>query len=289
MIVLTGAGGFIGSVILGYLNRRGIDDVYIFDDLPLDEQYKNLIGKKYISLHSTKEMMSDPKDITAVIHCGANSNTLENNWSSLYQTNVLSTRRWWEFCKENDIPMIFTSSAAVYGNGAGPENHYAFSKLASEQELNGAVILRLFNVYGPNEYHKGRMASTIYHWTNQVSKINKIKVFENSDQYLRDFIYVGDVARVVYHFIENYQPGIYDVGTGIPVSFDTVADTILDFAGDAEKEYFPMPDDLKKQYQRFTRANTDALVAAGFDPKTMKSLDAGIEEYLTFLAMGLRF
>lgn len=289
MIALTGAGGFIGSVILGYLNRRGIEDVYIFDDLPLDDQYKNLIGKKYSSLHSTREIVADPKELSAVIHCGANSNTLETSWPSLYQTNVLSTRRWWELCQDNDVPMIFTSSAAVYGNGAGPENNYAFSKLTSEQELKGAAILRLFNVYGPNEYHKGRMASTIYHWYNQVAKTNKLRIFENSENYFRDFIYVGDVARVVYHFIENYKPGIYDVGTGNAVSFEAVATTLLDFSIEAEKEYFPMPDDLKKQYQKFTQANTAPLEDAGFDIKSMKSLDAGIEEYLFFLSTGARF
>ena len=205
MIALTGAGGFIGSVILGYLNKQGIKDVYLFDDLPTGDQYKNLVGKQYLGLHSTKEIVTDIADFECVIHFGANSSTIERDWSSIYQSNVLSTRRWHDLCRENKIKFIFASSAAVYGNGAGPLNHYAFSKLASEQEITDGVILRLFNVYGPNEYHKGRMASTPYQWHTQLSKTKSINIFENSSEYFRDFIYVEDVARTVYHFLNNYK------------------------------------------------------------------------------------
>ena len=112
MIALTGAGGFIGSVILGYLNKQGITDVYCFDDLPTGDQYKNLVGKRYLGLHSTKEIITDIKDFDCVIHFGANSSTLGKNWASIYQTNVLSTRRWHDLCKEHDRKFIFASSAA---------------------------------------------------------------------------------------------------------------------------------------------------------------------------------
>ena len=153
MIVLTGAAGFIGSVILGYLNKQGITDVVIVDDFKLPVQYKNLLGKEYRAFCTS---ISDlPKEkIEAVIHFGANSSTLEQNWSSIYDTNVRSTRRWAEFAQENNAKFIFASSAAVYGNGNGPLNLYGFSKLNSEKELKNQVVLRLFNVYGPNEYHK---------------------------------------------------------------------------------------------------------------------------------------
>ena len=130
-IILTGAGGFIGSVMLGYLNKQGISDVVLFDDLQNETQYRNLVGKKFKSIHphSTFEKTTfNPKDINAVIHIGANSSTLERNWPSIYKSNVLSTRMWNAFCLEHAIPFIFTSSAAVYGNGAGPLNQYAFSK-----------------------------------------------------------------------------------------------------------------------------------------------------------------
>jgi ADP-L-glycero-D-manno-heptose 6-epimerase len=282
MIALTGAGGFIGSVVLGYLNSQGINEVVIFDDLPFPDQYKNLIDKKYISIHSTEEMFEGENNVEAVIHIGANSSTLEKDWSSLYKTNVLSTRLWSRFCRENNIPFIFTSSAAVYGNGNGPLNPYAFSKVTSENEVDG-VILRLFNVYGPNEYHKGRMASTPFHWFNQLAESSTINVFENSENYFRDFIYVEDVAKVIHFFLKNYQPGIYDVGTGSATSFDKLADyTLKNFDG-GEKNYIPMPNDLKTQYQNSTRANTNKLKSAGFNVDLLKTSEIGISEYFKFL------
>ncbi len=281
MIILTGAGGFIGSVILGYLNKQGRDDIVLFDNLPTSDQYKNLTNKKYISLHSTDEMPSDADTIDAVIHVGADSSTLQRDWKSLYNTNVLSTRRWNHFCSANNIPFIFTSSAAVYGNGNGPMNHYAFSKQVSENEING-VILRLFNVYGPNESHKGRMASTLFHWYTQAKEQDCIKVFDDSDKYFRDFIYVEDVARVIYHFLNNYQPGVYDVGTGNAQSFEYVADQCCIELG-CDKVYISMPEDLKQQYQKNTCAQVSELVKAGIDIKSFFNIDLGIKEYFKYL------
>jgi ADP-L-glycero-D-manno-heptose 6-epimerase len=283
MIALTGAGGFIGSVVLGYLNKKGITDIYLFDDLPTGDQFKNLIGKQYLGLHSTKEIVSDLSDFEGVIHIGANSSTLERDWSSIYNTNVSSTRRWHDLCREHGKKFIFTSSAAVYGNGAGPLNHYAFSKHVSEQEITDGVILRLFNVYGPNESHKGRMASTIYHWYHQLQQDGKIKIFENSNNYYRDFIYVEDVARTVYHFINNYQPGTYDVGTGESVNFESIANIVINEFGSGEKEYIPMPSDLKAQYQLDTKANTSGLVDAGLDVAEFFEAWQGIKEYIKYL------
>ena len=282
MIALTGAGGFIGSVILGYLNKQGIKDVYLFDDLPTGDQYKNLVGKQYLGLHSTKEIVTDISDFECVIHFGANSSTLERDWASIYQTNVLSTRRWHDLCKEHNRKFIFASSAAVYGNGTGPLNHYAFSKLTSEQEITNGVVLRLFNVYGPNEYHKGRMASTPYQWYNQLAETKSINIFENSSEYFRDFIYVEDVARTVYHLINNYKEGLYDLGTGIPVSFEYVANCCLNQIPGAEV-YIPMPDDLKAQYQKSTCASIGYLEAAGVDVTKFVNVNDGIKEYFNYL------
>lgn len=282
MIALTGAGGFIGSVVLGYLNKRGIDDIVLFDDLPYGDQFKNLVGKRYISLHSTDEMFDDFSKISVVIHIGANSSTLERDWSSIYKTNVLSTRMWNAVCKQNNIPFIFTSSAAVYGNSTGPLNHYAFSKSVSENEIDG-VILRLFNVYGPNEYHKGRMASTIFHWYNQLVENNEIRVFENSDRYYRDFVYVEDIARVILHFVENYQPGIYDLGTGHAESFEKLANLVIENHGQGKKNYIEMPQDLKQQYQTYTAADVKKLHDAGFDTSSFLPLDSGVNQYFSYL------
>lgn len=282
MIALTGAGGFIGSVILGYLNKQGIKNVYLFDNLPTGDQFRNLVGKDYLGLYSTNEIVTNAKDFDVVIHFGANSSTLERDWKSIYETNVLSTRRWHDLCAENDVKFIFASSAAVYGNGDGPLNHYAFSKLTSEKEIARGVVLRLFNVYGPNEYHKGRMASTPYHWYNQAKAESTIRVFENSDQYARDFIWVEDVARTVYHFLNNYKEGIYDLGTGIPESFEYVAEQCAKQLN-TNKTYIPMPDDLKAQYQKNTCASVDYLKSAGVDVDSFVNIKEGIEEYYKYL------
>lgn len=284
MIVITGAGGFIGSVLVGYLNKLNITDLVLFDDLPTGDQFKNLVGKQFISLHSTEEHFQDSNGVKCVIHLGANSSTLEKDWNSLYRTNVLSTRIWSRFCLQNEIPFIFASSAAVYGNGAGPLNHYAFSKQLSENEIDG-VVLRLFNVYGPNEYHKDRMASTIYHWYQQTQATNTIELFAGSDQMIRDFIYVEDVARVIHYFIENYKPGVYDVGTGKPASFETLADVLVKETG-ADKTYINMPADLTEQYQRYTCANLSNLIAAGFDIKQLRSIVDAVPEYCRYLKTG---
>lgn len=278
-IALTGAGGFIGSVVLGYLNKQGIDDILIFDDLPHPEQYKNLVNKKFKVLYGSDDW-GVPVD--CVIHIGANSSTLDANWSDYYKRNVVSTREWHDWCKMQKIPFIFTSSAGVYGHGDGPVSRYAFSKAVSEGEIDHGVILRLFNVYGPNEYHKGRMASTPFHWYNQVAETGKLKIFENSVEYYRDFIYVEDVARVIWHFVQNYKPGVYDVGTGSATNFETVASYVLDNVK-GKKKYIPMPKDLFKQYQMWTRADTGALTLAGVDVNQFKSVKKGIAEYVDYL------
>lgn len=280
MIVLTGAGGFIGSYVLSYLNRQGRDDIIIYDDLSGEQQYKNIAGKKFIELRRNRDSL--PESAEAVIHLGANSNTLATDWQSVYYTNVEGTRRWYQWSQQKDIPMVYASSAAIMGNGEGPLNQYAFSKQVNEQECRSAAGLRLYNVYGPNEYHKGRMASTIYHWYHQLKETNKIKIFKNSDQYLRDFIYVDDVARVIDHLIKNFQPGIFPLGTGRAVSFDTVADTMIELLG-GQKQYIDMPEDLRNQYQTLTCADTTKLRDIGVDVESFKDIRAGIAAYVGYL------
>jgi ADP-L-glycero-D-manno-heptose 6-epimerase len=275
MIVLTGANGFIGSVVLGYLNKQGIDDIALVEIEPIPSRY--LEGKKYRSFNGN---ITDP---TCVIHIGANSSTLETNQESINLTNISPTHHWNTICKENNIPFIFTSTAAVYGNGTGPLNLYANSKQTSEQDMDG-VILRLFNVYGPNESHKGRMASTIYHWYNQLVDTNTIKIFENSNNYCRDFIWVEDVAKTIYHFVNNYKPGTYDVGTGSSYSFESIADLIISNHKNGHKEYIPMPKDLKAQYQLNTRADVTNLYSAGVDVDSFLTPADGIAEYVKYLS-----
>jgi ADP-L-glycero-D-manno-heptose 6-epimerase len=284
MIILTGAGGFIGSVVLGYLNLQRVTDIIIVDDLPYENQYKNLIGKQYKRLVSIDDIDLIDENITGVIHIGANANTLEKNWSSIYATNVKSTRKWNVFCKQRKIPFIFTSSASVYGNGSGPMNQYAFSKLLSENEVEG-VVLRLFNVYGPNEYHKGRMASTILHWFDQIKDTEEITIFENSKNYFRDFVWVEDIAKTIHYFMfENYQPGIYDLGSGSNTDFETIADLVISNTNKGKKRFVDMPDDLKKQYQINTLADTKLLTKSGVDVKSFTTVHEGIAKYIDYLA-----
>lgn len=285
MLVLTGAGGFIGSVLLKYLNKKGYHDIVLFDSLPQEDQYKNLIGSTFRSLHAFDDysyIASDLQSVQCVIHVGANSNTLEKNWSKIYQQNVLSTRIWHDLCQAHSVPFIFISSAAVYGNGNGPLNAYAFSKHASEHEING-VILRLFNVYGPNEYHKGRMASTMMHWFQSLATNNDLCLYADSDQYHRDFIWVEDVCKTVLHFISHPRPGIYDVGTGQNVDFSTIADGVLQCYGSGSIKTIPMPDDLLPQYQINTKANVIALKDAGVKVDDFVPADRGIEMYWDYL------
>lgn len=283
MIIITGAAGFIGSVIVGFLNQQGVTDIEIYDDLLESRQFLNLTNKKFLRLKSIDDLPTNLSGVSAVIHFGAISNTLEKDWSKIYQKNIESTRHWHALCKKYSVPMIFASSAAIYGNGSGPLNQYAFSKHIIEQELDNACILRLFNVYGPNEYHKGRMASTIYHWYNQYLEDKKITVFENSDRFFRDFIYVEDVAKVVYYFVKNFQPGTYDIGSGNSTSFQTLAENFTKLLKNCSIEYKSMPLDLQNQYQTHTCADLKNLKFSDFDVETIKNSNEGLTKYLTYL------
>lgn len=280
MIVLTGGAGFIGSVILGYLNKQGIEDIIVCDQITDPIQIKYLSDKKFYKLVSVAEEVKEKVDF--IIHFGANSSTLEKNWESVYKSNVLSTRNWYRKSVIAEIPMIFASSAAVTGNGNGPENLYAFSKLLSENELTNAAIFRLFNVYGPNEYHKGRMASTVYHWYNQLTETGKLKIFRNSHEYHRDFIWVEDVADTVYKTLTGFKSGFYDLGTNRSVSFENLADLLLERVN-GEKEYINMPEDLQTQYQRHTRARPVKLRRLAVDPDQFKGIEQGLDLYLDYL------
>lgn len=283
MIVLTGGSGFIGSVILGYLNSQGIDDIIIVDDLKYENQFKNLIGKKFSKLYTISDAESNIKNADIVLHFGANANTLCKDWNDIYYSNIQSTRFWRNFCRKKKSKLIFASSAATYGNGAGPLNQYAFSKHISETELTDSCILRLFNVYGPNEYHKSRMASTIFHWYNQHQTDSKISLFKNSEDFYRDFIYVEDVAKIVYFLMKNYRPGIFDVGTGKSESFKKLSEVFVDQFNDCAVEYKSMPDDLLSQYQTYTNADIENIKKIGFDTNKLLTIKQGTEKYIEYL------
>lgn len=281
---MTGAGGFIGSVILKFLNDRGIDQIVIVDDLPHPLQFKNLVGKKFVKLLSPNDDILET-DVDFFIHFGANANTLESDWSKIYNQNVLSTRRYYELAKKLRSKFIFASSASVYGSDNGPLNQYAFSKLISEAELHDAMILRLFNVYGSNEYHKNRMASTLYHWYYQLKDTGILKLFENSNSAYRDFVHVEDVARLVCECMSDFRPGVYDVGTTYNISFETVADRCIEIFGRGVKQYIEMPGDLKKQYQWNTQAQTNSLI----ENYPFIDISSGIKKYFDDLKLEKRY
>lgn len=283
MIVLTGASGFVGSRVLAQLNSMGHEDILLFDDLSHGDQFRNLIDKKYKRLYSLDDIpQEDLSNVECVIHCGAISSTLEKDWNKIYKYNVRSTRFWHDLCLENNIKFIFTSSAAIYGNGDGPLNHYAFSKMTSENEMTNGVALRLFNVYGPGESHKGRMSSTPYHWYNQLKERGSLRLFDNSENYFRDFIWVDDVARSICHFIDNYYEGTYELGTGRACSFDDLAKHIIEHVG-GEIEPIHMPDDLKSQYQTYTEAQVDSLINVGIDVDQFIQPREGVKLYCKYL------
>lgn len=289
MIIITGATGFIGSVTVGHFNKNGLTDLTLYDLVSDGDQLHNLDGKIYTSINNTV-----PDTCDMVIHIGANSNTLETDKNDVHRTNVISTETWADYCLERNIPLIFTSTAAIFGNGTGPLNIYAESKIAAEELLlrkmeNGlqCAILRLYNVYGPNEYHKGRMASTIFHWYNQLQTTKLLNIFENSHNFSRDFIYVEDVAETMFRLYKKFRSGIYQVGTGTSVSFETVADTLLSYI-DGRKTYISMPDDLKKQYQTHTQADITELDFI-VDTSNFKNIKQGIEEYIKYLSHKIYF
>jgi ADP-L-glycero-D-manno-heptose 6-epimerase len=179
--------------------------------------------------------------------------------------------------------MVFSSSAAVYGNGNGPVNLYAKSKLDSEIEISkDSMCFRLFNVYGPHEPRKGRMSSVVYKWYHELKQTGRIKIFENSADYRRDFIYVEDVCKVAYNAFENPRAGVYDLGTGTAESFESVADCVMRSFGGGEKEYIPMPEDLQAQYQRNTKADTTAIHSLGW-ADAFTSLESGVQKYFDYL------
>tara|TARA_R110000868_G_scaffold9867_2_gene48437 strand:- start:11228 stop:12112 length:885 start_codon:yes stop_codon:yes gene_type:complete len=288
MILVTGAKGFIGSVMVRYLNSIGITDIVIVDDV-LD--VRNLKNTKYteeypISIDASRIL---PKtDIRGVFHFGAISNTLERDARKIEYYNVQYTKVLAEVCKQRSIPMVFSSSAAVYGHGRGPVNQYAQSKLDSEREISdNAICLRFFNVYGPNEYHKGRMSSVILKWYKELKQTGQIKIFENSDDYKRDFIYVDDVCRVAYNAFAytkfaNTKSGVYDLGTGVSNSFETIADCVIRCFGSGEKKYIPMPMDLQEQYQRNTKANIEPIVSLGWG-NNFTTISEGVDKYFRYL------
>ena len=312
MIVVTGAAGFISSCLVSELNKAGHNDIVVVDDFSKTEKANNLNGKTLIAKVPRADFFSWANDfkseIKFVFHLGARTDTTEFDKSIFDELNVDYSQKMWKLCTENDIPLVYASSAATYGLGEfgyednhkvidqlKPLNPYGdskndFDKWALKQENSPPFWagLKFFNVYGPNEYHKGRMASVILHAFKQINDTKAMKLFasHNPDfkdgEQLRDFVYVKDVVSVCIYLMNNKpENGLYNLGTGTARTFnDLVISTFkaLDLA--PEISYIPTPEDIRDKYQYFTEAKMDKLIKSGYTKK-FYTLEEGVTDYVT--------
>jgi len=316
MIIVTGGAGFIGSNIVKELNRQGRDDILIVDDLKDGQNYKNLRGLKFLDyrykddfLESVENDDFDGTDVDALFHEGACSDTMEYDVNYMMNVNYEYSKAMLHYCLEHRVPFFYASSASTYGAGAhgfteGDDcedalNPYAYSKLAFDRyvrqllpEAHSRVVgLRYFNVYGPQEHHKGKMASIFYQLYNQIKETGKAKLFDGYDGYgpgeqRRDFIYVRDVVKVNLWFWREKGPsGIFNCGTGKAHTYNEAAQAVIDALGKGTIEYRSFPEVLKGKYQSFTEANPEKLLAAGYDGGFYDMKDA-VKEYCDFLEAG---
>ena len=310
-IVVTGAAGFIGSCMVSYLNQQGFENLILVDEFNREDKELNLLHKKYLVRIEREEFFDwvqrEKPEVKFVFHLGARTDTTEFDYSVHQHLNVEYSEKIWNYCTINNIPLVYASSAATYGEGEHgynddhdiieqlqPLNPYGISKnefdkwvLHQEDHPPFWAGLKFFNVYGPNECHKARMASVIFHSFNQIKSTGKVKLFrshkdgfEDGEQ-LRDFIYVKDVIAVCSWLMEN-QPAsaIYNLGTGEARSFnDLVKSTFTGLDLEPNIEFIDMPEDIRDKYQYFTEANMDKLKAAGYT-KTFYSLEKGVDDYV---------
>ena len=316
MIVVTGGAGFIGSNLVKGLNARGHEDILVVDDLSQGEKFKNLLAldiKDYIDkddfLAALIAGKYDSEAVEAVFHDGACSDTMEYNGKYMMDTNYVYSKELLHFCQRRCIPFIYASSASVYGGGENgfretpacewALNVYAFSKLQFDRYVRRVlpdataqiVGLRYLNVYGPQENHKGRMASVAYHFFHQLKKDGVVRLFKGTDGYgdgeqRRDFVYVKDVVDVNLFFYDNpAKNGIFNCGTGRANTFNAVAKAAIKAVGGGKIEYIDFPETLKGKYQNFTEADLTLLKEAGYG-KPFTDPEAAVADYYRYLAAG---
>lgn len=316
MIVLTGAAGFIGSVYLWKLNNRGVRDVLLVDEEDVSDRAGNLKGKSYTDLIGKEAFLSMvredrvPREVTAIVHIGACSSTTVTDADFLRRNNFEYTRDLALWAVKNRVRFLYASSAATYGDGSlgygddhalipklNPLNLYGRSKqdfdlFALENGLLDKIAgFKFFNVYGPNEYHKGDMMSVIAKSYDIVKKEGVIRLFKSCKKEYphggqkRDFIYVKDAVEAVdYFLLHPEQNGLFNVGTGLARSWNDLAAALFAALGVPLKiEYIDMPDNIRDKYQYFTQAETGRLRRAGFD-KPFTSLEEGVRDYCACLA-----
>ncbi|MBP6979218.1 MAG: ADP-glyceromanno-heptose 6-epimerase [Bacteroidales bacterium] len=311
MIIVTGAAGFIGSCMVNKLNNKGHKELVLVDDFSKSLKNKNINHKtflKQVHRDQFKEWLKDyRKEVQFIIHLGARTDTTEFDRRIFDELNLNYSKSIWNLSSEFQIPLIYASSAATYGMGelGYDDNHEIIDKLKplnpygeSKNEFDRWVIrqqdqppfwagLKFFNVYGPNEYHKGRMASVIFHSFNQIMATGQSRLFRSNHpdyedgKQLRDFIYIKDVINVIYYMM-NRRPasGIYNLGTGKARTFRDLAGAVFRAMNKEEKiEFIPIPEDISQRYQNFTEAKMEKLRQAGYDIG-FYTLEEGIDEYV---------
>ena len=321
MIVVTGAAGFIGSYLVSELNRIGFKDIVVVDDFSKTEKKQNLQGKFISAKVSRQEFHAWFKqfhqEVDFVFHLGARTDTTEFDTKIFDELNLNYSKRIWEACSSFKIPLVYASSAATYGLGElgykddhelseklKPLNPYGVSKndfdvwvlkeLASPPFWAG---LKFFNVYGPNEYHKGRMASVVFHAFNQINKNKSLNLFRSHNEayrdgeQLRDFIYVKDLVQVCLFLMKNRpESGIYNLGSGKARTFLDLGKITFQAMGVEEQiEFIDTPEDIRDTYQYFTQADMTKLKEAGYGIP-FSSLEEGIHDYVkNFLSLNKYF
>jgi len=309
MIIVTGAAGFIGSCTVSKLNREGISDIIAVDVLRENDKWKNLRHlsfNDYLDRSQLLDYLKDAKQIEAIIHIGACSATTERDTSYLMENNYRYTLQLAEYAVKNNIRFIYASSAATYGAGENgydddeskihelmPLNMYGYSKqlfdLKARREgwLNKIAGLKFFNVYGPNEYQKGDMASVVFKSFNQINETGKVKLFKShrpdfeDGQQLRDFVYIKDVLDVLWFLLKTPNVnGLFNVGSSKARSFKDLVSATFKALDKAENiDYIDMPEAIRDRYQYFTEANMDKLKQAGFG-EASTNLEDGITDYV---------
>ena len=315
-IVVTGGAGFIGSCMVRTLNDAGFTDIIIVDNIASTEKCTNLPNKKcaeYVHKHKLGGGWRGRGGISLVLHLGACSSTTEADFDYLIENNLNYTKILWNWCTERQIPFLYASSAATYGDGSNgyddrkeigsllPLNGYGYSKqlfdLWARQQKNCPpqyVGFKFFNVYGPNEYHKGSMSSVILHAYREVEKGGKIQLFRSyradypDGGQLRDFVYVKDVCSVIMHFISHPElSGLFNVGTGQAESFRDLAAAVAEAKNiPLEIEYIDMPEGLREKYQYHTEAAIDKLREAGYQKPFMNLREGAGDYILNYLEKG---
>lgn len=312
MIVVTGGAGFIGSAIVWELNNRGETDILIVDELGRDEKWKNLVNLRYVDFINKDEMMQKLEsgtckyDIKTVIHMGANSSTTEKDADHLISNNFRYTKLLSEFCVENRIRFVYASSAATYGDGDSgfkdndneclklkPLNMYGYSKnmfdvYAFRTGLIKSIAgMKYFNVYGPNEAHKGEMRSVVHKAFEQIRDNGYVNLFKSlhpdykDGEQKRDFIYVKDAVDMTLHLAENTQyNGLYNIGYGKAATWIDLVTAIFDSLGIEKRiNFIDMPDYLAPKYQYFTEADIEKLILTGY-PGPKWDIRAGVTDYV---------